>query len=113
MTKKKKLLIMAAGVAGAILVLAQAVWADGDGAKKTEPTQVSAAEHAAHHPESQTASAAVENKDAPAAQADMMKMMGSGNMDEMMKMMQKPEGKQMMEKCLELQNRQPSAAAEG
>jgi hypothetical protein len=112
MNLKKKLLIAAGGAVGAVAILAQAVWADG---KNTTPanvaTQITAEEHAAHHPAIavDATNLTVENKKTV---AEMMQA-GDGNMADMMKMMETPEGKALMEKCLELSKQQPTAVVEG
>lgn len=113
MNMKKKLLIVAGSAVGAVVILAQAVWADGKNTTTTAnaPTQITAEEHAAHHPATAAAAAniTVENK----ATTDEMMPMGDGNMADMMKMMETPEGKAQMEKCLELLKQQSEVAAQG
>ncbi|BCG60395.1 hypothetical protein [Paenibacillus sp. URB8-2] len=111
MSKKRLLVVIA--VLGTLLVVGQVVWAANNDSKKQEPTQVSQAEHAQHHPTAQASKADAKQTSEQAPQGNMqdqMKTMGSGNMDEMMQMMQTPEGKQMMEKCLETLKQQPAAS---
>jgi hypothetical protein len=135
---KKKILLVGLSVLGAVTVLAQAVWADSDDAKKPAQTQVTAAEHAAHHPDTSAAGTVADQpqseneqgamqdmmKDGNANMNDKMKMMADGSMDEMikmmnngsmddmMKMMDTPEDKQLMEKCSELLEQQPAASVQ-
>ncbi|MNC49709.1 hypothetical protein D3C75_989070 [compost metagenome] len=112
MNMKKKLLIVAGGAVGAVAILAQAVWADGKSTSAANvTTQITAEEHAAHHPAVATdaTNITVENKKT----ADEMMQVSDGNMADMMKMMETPEGKAMMDKCLELAKQQPQAVVEG
>lgn len=124
MTMKKKLWITAVSVVGAAAIFAQAVWADGkDTGTANVPAQAAADDHAVHHPDGTAAPAGMMDQSGMGSMGDMMKMMGDGNMGdmmkmmgdgnmaEMMKMMQTPEGKAMMDQCLELMKQQQPAAA--
>lgn len=107
MMSKKKLSILTVIILGAVLVFAQAVWADGKRNEVSKPYGLAAAAgHAGHHPDA----APPENGINPMVNGSMD---GMGKMGDMMQMMQTPEGKAMMERCPGMTGQPSAAASEG